>query len=161
MVVSAYETNNALSLPLRVVERLAVIFGDVLLLMGIVAFVPGLAPDHYLFGVMQVNVLQSSMHILIGIIAIAAGLWGERTAHLFFKVMGLTTGALVLLLAVLVKLDIAPWLVGSFNQVTLLVYSAASLVGAGFGFSPEVLSAGSALPTGRQATSPDNASIDN
>ena len=67
-----------------------------MLLVGILGFVPGLAPGGMLLGLFEVNALHNIIHVVTGI----AGLWAASTAansRLFFKVFGIVYGLVTIL----------------------------------------------------------------
>lgn len=67
---------------------LANVFGVVLLLVGILGFIPGITTDNYLLGIFHVNALHNIVHLVSG----AAGLWaaksGAKAAKMYFQVFG-------------------------------------------------------------------------
>ncbi len=70
----------------------AKIFGIFFLVIGLGAFLPFLAPANengqLLLGIFQVNTTQNIIHILSGLVALAA-IKGEDYARNYFKVFGL------------------------------------------------------------------------
>ena len=67
---------------------LALVFGAVFVLVGILGFVPAVAPDEHLLGIFHVNAAHNAVHLLTGIIAIMCGLASEHAAILFFRIFG-------------------------------------------------------------------------
>ena len=63
-------------------------FGLLLLLGGILGFVPGITDDDMFLGVFMVNTAHSVMHIVSGAIFLGACLMGARTARLCFQIFG-------------------------------------------------------------------------
>jgi hypothetical protein len=68
---------------------LANVFGVVLLLVGILGFIPGITTsDQMLLGIFHVNALHNIVHLVSG----AAGLWaaksGMKSAKMYFQVFG-------------------------------------------------------------------------
>lgn len=67
---------------------LANVFGVVLLLVGILGFIPGITTDGMLLGIFHVNALHNIVHLVSG----AAGLWaaksGMKAAKMYFQVFG-------------------------------------------------------------------------
>ncbi|MBI3255987.1 MAG: DUF4383 domain-containing protein [Candidatus Andersenbacteria bacterium] len=67
---------------------LANVFGVVLLLVGILGFIPGITTDQMLLGIFHVNGLHNIVHLVSG----AAGLWaaksGMKAAKMYFQVFG-------------------------------------------------------------------------
>ena len=57
-------------------EQWAIGIGNVLLLVGVLGFVPGITEHQSLFGIVSVTPLQNMLHIIIGLAGVAAGLIG-------------------------------------------------------------------------------------
>jgi hypothetical protein len=69
-------------------KTLALVFGAVFVLVGILGFIPAVAPDEHLLGIFHVNAAHNAVHLLTGIIAIMCGLASEHAAILFFRIFG-------------------------------------------------------------------------
>jgi hypothetical protein len=76
-------------------KRIAIVFGAIFLLIGILGFIPGVTPvsadgDHgRLFGVFAVDTPHNLVHILTGIVAIACGLMSEAASRMYFRIFGI------------------------------------------------------------------------
>lgn len=69
------------------VQKIAKYFGWVLVLVGVLGFVPGITTDNHLLGIFEVDVLHNIIHLATGIIALLmAG--SEASSVLFFKIFG-------------------------------------------------------------------------
>lgn len=68
-------------------QKLTWIFGIVLLLVGVLGYVPGLATDGMLLGLFKIDAMHNVVHIVTGLLAIAAA-WAAMYQRLFFKVFG-------------------------------------------------------------------------
>lgn len=70
-------------------------FGAILLIIGILGFIPGITQmnsngTNYLLGLFAVNVVHNLVHIVTGIVGLAAGLSGRADyARMFFLVFGI------------------------------------------------------------------------
>ncbi|MFN2329463.1 MAG: DUF4383 domain-containing protein [Chromatocurvus sp.] len=73
-------------------KTFALWFGIVFLLIGILGFLPALAPEGMLFGIFQVGVMHNIVHMASGVIALLAAGAGERASRLFFQIFGLAYG---------------------------------------------------------------------
>ena len=115
------------------VATIAKVFGAVLLLVGILGFIPALTPDGYLLGIFHVNAVHNVIHVLTGIVALAAGFSGASYARMYFQVFGVVY-ALVTVLGFIYGDQPILGLVASNLADTLLhvVISAAALY-LGFG----------------------------
>lgn len=85
------------------IKRIAIVFGAVMLLVGILGFVPGVTSfgadgEHgRLLGLFAVDGVHNFVHILTGIAAIAVGFMTEVASRTFFKVFGVIYGLVALL----------------------------------------------------------------
>ena len=78
-------------------------FGAILLLVGILGFIPGITQMNsngvnYLLGLFAVNGIHNLVHILTGIVALAAGLSGRTDyARAFFLAFGIVYGLVTII----------------------------------------------------------------
>lgn len=75
------------------IKNLAMVFGVVFLLAGILGFIPAAAPQHsdgmrYLLGLFMTGGVENVIHLLSGATALAAAFNSERLAQLWFRVLG-------------------------------------------------------------------------
>ena len=75
----------------------AIVFGIVFLLIGIIGFVPAVAPGGMLLGVFHVNAAHNIVHLLSGVVALACGLASARASRLYFRIFGIVYGLVALL----------------------------------------------------------------
>lgn len=75
---------------------IAVIFGIVMLAVGVLGFVPSLVPGGLLLGFFEVNVIHNLVHIATGLVALAAG-QSDAYAKLFFQIFGIIYGIVTVL----------------------------------------------------------------
>jgi hypothetical protein len=78
------------------ITNFAKVMGVILLLVGILGFIPGLAPHGMLFNLFQINALHNTVHLVSGAIFLAAGLsenWdvSRRITLVFAIIYGLIT----------------------------------------------------------------------
>jgi hypothetical protein len=78
-------------------KKFAIIFGAVMLLVGILGFVPGITTDQHLLGVFHVNPAHNVVHLLSGAVAIACGMASGLASQLFFRIFGALYGLVALL----------------------------------------------------------------
>jgi hypothetical protein len=84
------------------IQRFAIIFGAIFLLVGIVSFVPGVTVfdlvDHgRLLGLFAVDGIHNGVHILTGAVAIVAGIGGVFASRMYFRIFGVIYGLVALL----------------------------------------------------------------
>lgn len=70
------------------VRKLGIIMGALFLTGGVLAFVPGVTKNGMYFDLFMVNTAHNIMHIISGIVFLAASMFGERWARLWFQIFG-------------------------------------------------------------------------
>ena len=78
-------------------KTLALLFGAVFVLVGVLGFIPAVAPNEHLLGIFHVNAAHNAVHLLTGIVAIICGLASEQAAILFFRIFGIVYGLVAVL----------------------------------------------------------------
>jgi hypothetical protein len=78
-------------------KTMASLFGIVLLVVGVLGFVPALTPDGMLLGLFKVDMLHNLVHIVTGVAALAAALMAGNTPKMFFQVFGVVYGLVTIL----------------------------------------------------------------
>jgi hypothetical protein len=71
------------------IKGLAVLFGLILIALGIMGFMHSLTVHQMLLGIFHVNALHNFVHLASGIIGVWAGFKSVRAAKLFFILFGL------------------------------------------------------------------------
>lgn len=113
-------------------EKAAILFGIVFLLVGVLGFVPAVAPNEMLLGIFHVNAAHNVVHLLSGAVALACGLAGAAVSRLYFRIFGVVYG----LVAVLGFIEGEGHLFGlmSNNMADVWLHVAISLVALILGF---------------------------
>lgn len=75
----------------------AFIFGTVLVVAGVLGFVPGITVDGYLFNVFHVNFLHNIAHFATGVVAFICGYQGFNSSRSFFQIFGVIYGLIAIL----------------------------------------------------------------
>jgi len=70
-------------------KKVAIIYGIVFLLIGILGFVPGITVHNMLLGIFHVNVWHNIIHILSGLIAFWVAVTSNRASQIYFQVFGI------------------------------------------------------------------------
>ncbi len=70
-------------------KTLAIVFGVVFLLVGVLGFVPGVTNDQMLLGIFHVNAAHNVVHLLSGAVALWAGLTSTAYARMYFRIFGI------------------------------------------------------------------------
>jgi hypothetical protein len=76
---------------------MAVLFGVVFLLVGILGFVPAVTKDQMLLGIFHVNAAHNAVHLLSGVVALFCGLSSVGASRWYFRIFGLVYGAVAVL----------------------------------------------------------------
>ena len=75
------------------VKTMAVLFGVVFLVVGILGFVPAVTKDQMLLGIFHVNTAHNTVHLLSGVVALLCGMSGAGASRWYFRIFGLVYGA--------------------------------------------------------------------
>lgn len=76
----------------------ATVLGAVLTLVGILGFIPGLAPSGNLLGIFAIDPLHNVIHILSGVVGLAAAFTaGAKYARLYAGVFGVVYGLVTII----------------------------------------------------------------
>ena len=67
----------------------AIVFGIIMVIVGILGFIPQVTPHGLLLDLFHVNVEHNWIHILTGVISILCGLSSEHASRLFFQIFGI------------------------------------------------------------------------
>lgn len=78
-------------------KTIAVLFGIIMLVIGILGYFPEVAPDGMLFGTFHVNSIHNLIHIVTGVVALLCGLGGSHPSRIFFRVFGVIYGIVAIL----------------------------------------------------------------
>jgi hypothetical protein len=70
-------------------KTIAIVFGVVFLLIGVLGFVPAAAPNEMLLGIFHVNAAHNVVHLLSGAVALWAGMTSLSASKLYFKIFGI------------------------------------------------------------------------
>lgn len=75
---------------------LGIVFGIVMIFVGVVAFFPSFNPNGLLFGYFEVNTMHNIVHIVTGVLAIMAAT-NDRYIRLFFQIFGIVYAIVAIL----------------------------------------------------------------
>ncbi len=70
-------------------QKVLTVFGVVLLLVGILGFIPGVVTDGKLLGIFTIDSTHNIIHILTGILALVFARMGAGQASVIAKVLGI------------------------------------------------------------------------
>jgi hypothetical protein len=79
------------------VKTMAVVFGVVFLLIGILGFVPAVTKDEMLLGIFHVNAAHNAVHLLSGVVALFCGMTSMGASRWYFRIFGLVYGLVAVL----------------------------------------------------------------
>ena len=69
-------------------KQIAIIFGIVFVVVGVLGWVPAVNPGGKLLGIFDVNPAHNVVHLATGVLAIIVGASGEKPSRVFFQVFG-------------------------------------------------------------------------
>lgn len=78
-------------------RKLVTVLGWIFLLIGVLGFIPPLAPEGMLLGVFMVGAVHNVVHLLTGALALYFARKGEATARTFAKVFAVVYGLVTIL----------------------------------------------------------------
>ena len=79
------------------VKSMAVLFGIVFLVVGILGFVPAVTKDQMLLGIFHVNTAHNCVHLLSGVVALFCGMAGVGASRMYFRIFGLVYAAVAIM----------------------------------------------------------------
>src|SRR3954465_15913118 len=79
------------------VKTMAVLFGLVFLVVGILGFVPGVTKDQMLLGIFHVNTAHNAVHLLSGVVALFCGMSSLGASRIYFRIFGLVYAAVAIM----------------------------------------------------------------
>lgn len=112
---------------------IAVIFGVVFLVIGILGFIPQALVGQNLFGLFHVNAAHNIVHLMSGIVALWCGLSSERASRIYFQVFGIVYGIVALLGIYYQNQDILGVVANNVHDIWLHAVIAAVALYLGFG----------------------------
>jgi len=71
---------------------IAIGFGAIMLIVGVLGFVPGITHDELLLGIFAVNAVHNVIHLVTGVAALAVSMSTEKAMRLFFQLFGVVYG---------------------------------------------------------------------
>lgn len=112
----------------------AIIFGILMLAVGILGFVPQANPQGFLLGIFHVNLEHNLVHIITGVISFICGLVGQHASRLFFQLFGIIYGIVGLLGFYYVDRPIFGMIANNIPDAILHIAISAFALYLGFGY---------------------------
>ncbi len=78
-------------------KNTASLLGWILLIAGILGFIPGITNDGMLLGVFEVNSMNNVLHIVVGLLGLYLASKGEESSQTFLKIAGVIYAILAVL----------------------------------------------------------------
>ena len=116
-------------------KTMAILFGVVFLVVGILGFVPAVTKDQMLLGIFHVNAAHNCVHLLSGVAALLCGMSGVGASRWYFRIFGLVY-ALVAVLGFLNPGDTMLLGLISNNMATTWLHVVIAAVSLLIGFMP-------------------------
>lgn len=79
------------------VKTMAVLFGVVFLVIGVLGFVPGVTKNEMLLGIFHVNAAHNVVHLLSGVAALFCGMTSVGASRNYFRIFGVVYGLVAVL----------------------------------------------------------------
>ncbi|MCA9351564.1 DUF4383 domain-containing protein [Patescibacteria group bacterium] len=73
------------------------VLGIIFLVIGVLGFIPALAPQGMLLGIFEVDTVHNVVHLLSGILALVFAARGTHMAQAFSKVFGIVYGLVAII----------------------------------------------------------------
>ncbi len=81
---------------MRTLRIAAYLFAGVFILIGVLGFIPALAPNNLLLGIFEASPLHNVIHLATGAIALLVALAGETAIKWYFRVFAVIYGLVTL-----------------------------------------------------------------
>ncbi len=75
----------------------AIIFGVIMIVIGVLGFIPPATPNGHLLGLFHVNFEHNLIHLATGIVSIICGITSEHASRLYFQIFGIVYALVALL----------------------------------------------------------------
>lgn len=116
------------------IRSVAIGFAIVMIILGILGYVPAVAPDNLLFGVFEVGPVHNAVHIATGAIALIVGFTTERAARGMFQFVGIVYA--IVAIAGFFAGDDALLGIMAVNFADHILHVIIALLALGIGFAP-------------------------
>ena len=113
------------------------LFGAVFLLLGILGFIPVVAPGGMLLGLFHINTAHNLVHLVTGVLGVAAGLAGTQAAKLYFEIFGVVYACIAFLGFAYGYNPLFGFLANNLADAWLHVLTAVIALFFGFGWEPQ------------------------
>ncbi|MCE2982489.1 MAG: DUF4383 domain-containing protein [Parachlamydia sp.] len=115
-------------------KTISIVFGAVMVLIGLLGFIPQATSNGLLLGIFHVNIVHNLIHLGTGIAALLCGITSIPASRMFFQIFGIVYGLVALLGYYYLERPIFGFIAHNFADAILhTVISAASLY-LGFGY---------------------------
>lgn len=115
-------------------KKVALVFGAVFLLIGVLGFVPGITNDEQmLLGIFHVNAIHNIIHLASGAVALGVGLNSDKSARYYFQIFGVVYGLVAALGFVYGDKDILGLVSSNMADTLLHIVIALAALTLGFG----------------------------
>jgi flagellar biosynthesis protein FlhB len=113
--------------------KAANVLGWVLLVWGVLGFVPGITTDGQLLGMFSVNLAHNVLNIVIGLAALYAAKQGESQSQMMFKTVGVIYAVVAILGFVTGDAPVLGFIANNMADTWLHVVIAVVVLWLGFG----------------------------
>ena len=114
-------------------KKLAMIFGAVFALVGILGWVPGVTTDGMLLGIFHIDTIHNLIHLVTGLVGLWLGMSSESGSKSWFQIFGVIYGLVAVLGFVYGDDKILGLITNNMADTWLHLVLAAVLLAIGFG----------------------------
>ena len=122
-------------------KKVAIWFGVVFVVIGVLGFVPAIAPSGKLLGIFDVNGAHNLVHLATGIVALIVGFASDKASKTFFQVFGVIYALVALLGLFSGDQPLLGIVANNMADVVLHVVIAVVALYLGFGWKPAAAAA--------------------
>ncbi len=118
-------------------KKLAMLFGAVFALVGILGFIPGITTSdtHLLLGLFHVDTIHNIIHLVTGLVGLYLGSSSESGSKSWFQIFGIIYALVTILGFVYGDKDIFGFIASNNADTWLHLVLTAALLAVGFGMS--------------------------
>jgi hypothetical protein len=119
-------------------KKLAMVFGAVFALVGVLGFIPGITTDNMLLGIFHVDTIHNLIHLVTGVVGFYLGSTSDSGSKSWFQIFGVIYALVAILGFVYGDKAILGIVSNNMADTWLHVVLAAALLAIGFGMKGDM-----------------------
>ena len=119
-------------------KKLALLFGAVFVLVGVLGFIPGITSNGLLLGLFRVDLIHNLVHLLSGLVALYAGFTSNSASKMWFQVFGVVYALVAILGFYYGDAKVLGFLVNNMADTYLHLVLAVAILAVGFGVKDDM-----------------------